>query len=133
VRCGALMGGWTQVWRFARLWEGFVKCAQQLAPDSYQLLLQLPVPQLEDALRRCEALRAPLATYASAPHVKATMARAALVALGVLAPEPAAAAAASGDDGATAEVSAVEAPGEAKGDQGGERREGAAGDDVGRE
>lgn len=122
------------MWRFARLWEGFVKCAQQMAPDSYQLLLQLPVPQLEDALRRCEALRAPLATYASAPHVKATMARAALVALGVLAPEanPAAAGAAGegGDDGgATVEATAaVEGDGEAKGDrdEGGERE-----DDVG--
>ena len=65
-----------------------MKCAAQMAPDSYPLLLQLPVAQLADALKRCGSLRAPLATYASAPHVKATMSRAALVALGVLAPEP---------------------------------------------
>ena len=26
-----------KVWRFPRLWEGFVKCAQQIAPDSYQV------------------------------------------------------------------------------------------------
>lgn len=36
-----------QVWKQKKVWEGFVVCCQRTKPQSFQVLLQLPVPQLK--------------------------------------------------------------------------------------
>ncbi|CAG2183601.1 unnamed protein product, partial [Oppiella nova] len=36
-----------QVWKQKRVWEGFIKCCQRTKPQSFQVLLQLPAPQLK--------------------------------------------------------------------------------------
>ena len=35
-----------QVWKFPKLWDGFIRCVQKTVPDSYAILLQLPSEQL---------------------------------------------------------------------------------------
>uniref|UniRef100_A0A4W4EB46 Symplekin n=1 Tax=Electrophorus electricus TaxID=8005 RepID=A0A4W4EB46_ELEEL len=35
-----------QVWKYPKVWEGFVKCCQRTKPQSYSVLLQLPPSQL---------------------------------------------------------------------------------------
>lgn len=49
-----------QVWRIKVLWDGFLKCAQRLRPQSLVVLLSLPPAQLADALNACPELRVPL-------------------------------------------------------------------------
>uniref|UniRef100_A0A8C2DXZ4 Symplekin n=1 Tax=Cyprinus carpio TaxID=7962 RepID=A0A8C2DXZ4_CYPCA len=39
-----------QVWKYPKVWEGFVKCCQRTKPQSYNVLLQLPPPQLARAV-----------------------------------------------------------------------------------
>ncbi|XP_055855155.1 symplekin [Episyrphus balteatus] len=53
-----------QVWKQKLIWEGFLKCCQRLKPQSSSVLIQLPLPQLQDALNQCPDLRAPLLEYA---------------------------------------------------------------------
>ncbi|XP_055908274.1 symplekin [Eupeodes corollae] len=53
-----------QVWKQKVVWEGFLKCCQRLKPQSSSVLIQLPLPQLQDALNQCPDLRAPLLEYA---------------------------------------------------------------------
>jgi symplekin len=36
-----------QVWKQKKVWEGFIKCCQRTKPQSFQVLLQLPAPQLK--------------------------------------------------------------------------------------
>lgn len=72
-----------QIWKLPKLWVGFLKCAYQTKPHSYRVLLQLPAPQLENALNKHPTLRAPLATYASQPSIRPTLLRATLVVLGL--------------------------------------------------
>ena len=36
-----------QVWKQKKVWEGFIMCCQRTKPQSFQVLLQLPVPQLK--------------------------------------------------------------------------------------
>ena len=35
-----------QVWKEDKVWQGFIKCCQRTKPKSFQVLLQLPAPQL---------------------------------------------------------------------------------------
>jgi symplekin len=53
-----------QVWRNKLIWDGFVKCCQRLQPASMGVLIQLPTPQLQDALNICPDLKAPLLEHA---------------------------------------------------------------------
>ncbi|XP_060645288.1 symplekin [Drosophila nasuta] len=53
-----------QVWRQKVIWEGFLKTVQRLKPQSLPVMLQLPAPQLSDALQQCPDLRPQLLEYA---------------------------------------------------------------------
>ncbi|KAG6591713.1 Symplekin, partial [Cucurbita argyrosperma subsp. sororia] len=70
-----------QVWRMPKLWFGFLKCAFETQPHSFRVLLQLPPPQLENALNKYVNLKGPLAAYASQPSTKSTLSRPTLVLL----------------------------------------------------
>jgi len=37
-----------QIWKYPKVWEGFIKCCQRIKSISHQLLLQLPPPQLKE-------------------------------------------------------------------------------------
>lgn len=58
-----------QVWKVPQLWQGFVRCCQQTAPDSYPILLQLPAPQLSEVLEKVANLKSALASYARKARV----------------------------------------------------------------
>ncbi|XP_038693339.1 symplekin isoform X2 [Tripterygium wilfordii] len=72
-----------QIWKYPKLWVGFLKCAQLTKPQSFGVLLQLPPPQLENALNRIAALKAPLVAHASRPDVRSSLPRSKLVVLGL--------------------------------------------------
>lgn len=72
-----------QVWRLPKLWVGFLKCVSQTQPHSFPVLLQLPSPQLEGALKKFASLRGPLAAYANQPSVKTSLPRATVALLGL--------------------------------------------------
>uniref|UniRef100_A0A8C1XI81 Symplekin n=1 Tax=Cyprinus carpio TaxID=7962 RepID=A0A8C1XI81_CYPCA len=59
-----------QVWKYPKVWEGFVKCCQRTKPQSYNVLLQLPPPQLASVFERCPEMREPLLQHVHAftPH-----------------------------------------------------------------
>ncbi|MEQ2212860.1 hypothetical protein XENOCAPTIV_006048, partial [Xenoophorus captivus] len=48
------------VWKYPKVWEGFVKCCQRTKPQSYSVLLQLPPAQLTSVFERCPEMRASL-------------------------------------------------------------------------
>ncbi|XP_026660999.2 symplekin isoform X2 [Phoenix dactylifera] len=73
-----------QIWKYPKLWVGFLKCAIQTKPQSFSVLLQLPAPQLENALTRNPMLRAPLAEHANQPNIRSTLPRSTLVVLGLV-------------------------------------------------
>ncbi|GFU50123.1 symplekin [Nephila pilipes] len=52
-----------QVWKQKKIWEGFIKCCQRTKPQSFQVLLQLPPPQLQEVLDSCPDLREPLCQH----------------------------------------------------------------------
>ncbi|KAM7266183.1 hypothetical protein ACFE04_004080 [Oxalis oulophora] len=72
-----------QVWRMPKLWVGFLKCIYQTQPHSFHVLLKLPPPQLESALKKNGNLRSPLADYASQPSIQASLPRSTLAVLGL--------------------------------------------------
>ncbi|CAN6200376.1 unnamed protein product [Urochloa humidicola] len=72
-----------QIWKYPKLWVGFLKCAILTKPQSYGVLLQLPAPQLENALNKNPALKAPLVEHAEQPNVRSTLPRSTLVVLGL--------------------------------------------------
>ncbi|GAB2293695.1 hypothetical protein Dimus_027908 [Dionaea muscipula] len=72
-----------QIWKMPKLWVGFLKCASQTQPHSFKVLLQLPVPQLENALNKHPSLRGSLAAYANQPKIRASLPRSTLVVLGL--------------------------------------------------
>ncbi|KAJ7553566.1 hypothetical protein O6H91_06G103400 [Diphasiastrum complanatum] len=72
-----------QIWKFPQLWVGFLKCANQTAPDSFHVLLQLPSAQLENALTKFPSLKSPLAAHATQAHIRSTVPRSSLLVLGV--------------------------------------------------
>ncbi|KAK6625071.1 hypothetical protein RUM43_005362 [Polyplax serrata] len=49
-----------QVWKQKKVWEGFIKCCQRTKPQSFQVLLQLPAPQLAEVFKECPDIRNPL-------------------------------------------------------------------------
>ncbi|XP_062287586.1 symplekin [Scomber scombrus] len=49
-----------QVWKYPKVWEGFVKCCQRTKPQSFSVLLQLPPAQLNSVFERCPEMREPL-------------------------------------------------------------------------
>lgn len=53
-----------QVWKHKLIWDGFIKCCMRLQPQSMGVMIQLPVPQLQDALAICPELKNPLLEYA---------------------------------------------------------------------
>ncbi|KAL0338187.1 UNVERIFIED_CONTAM: Symplekin [Sesamum angustifolium] len=63
---------------------GFMKCALLTKPQSFSVLLQLPTAQLENALNRTPALKAPLVAHANQPHIRSSLPRSTLVALGLV-------------------------------------------------
>nr|CAB3459066.1 unnamed protein product [Digitaria exilis] len=72
-----------QIWKYPKLWVGFLKCAILTKPQSYGVLLQLPAPQLENALNKNPTLKAPLVEHAEQPNVRSTLPRSTLVVLGL--------------------------------------------------
>ncbi|KAK3128120.1 hypothetical protein QOZ80_7AG0582840 [Eleusine coracana subsp. coracana] len=72
-----------QIWKYPKLWVGFLKCAILTKPQSYGVLLQLPAPQLENALTKNPILKAPLVEHANQPNVRSTLPRSSLVVLGL--------------------------------------------------
>ncbi|KAK9159079.1 hypothetical protein Scep_005653 [Stephania cephalantha] len=73
-----------QIWKYPKLWVGFLKCTQLTKPQSFGVLLQLPSAQLENALSRIPALKAPLIAHASQPNIRPTLPRSTLVVLGIV-------------------------------------------------
>ncbi|TNN03648.1 hypothetical protein fugu_000677 [Takifugu bimaculatus] len=59
-----------QVWKYPKVWEGFVKCCQRTKPQSYSVLLQLPSAQLTSMFERCPEMREPLLQHVHSltPH-----------------------------------------------------------------
>ena len=55
-----------QVWKQKKVWEGFIKCCQRTKPQSFQVLLQLPPPQLSDVLTTSPDLQQPLLSHVMA-------------------------------------------------------------------
>ncbi|NXJ72784.1 SYMPK protein, partial [Rostratula benghalensis] len=47
------------VWKYPKVWEGFIKCCQRTKPQSFQVVLQLPPPQLAAIFDKCPELREP--------------------------------------------------------------------------
>ncbi|XP_030947950.1 symplekin isoform X2 [Quercus lobata] len=72
-----------QVWRMPKLWVGFLKCVSQTQPHSFDVLLQLPPPQLESALSKYSNLRGPLTAHASQPSIRSSVPRSMLAVLGI--------------------------------------------------
>ncbi|KAL3038110.1 hypothetical protein AAZX31_01G111400 [Glycine max] len=72
-----------QIWKYPKLWVGFLKCVQLTKPQSFGILLQLPPAQLENTLNRIAALKAPLIAHASQPDIQSKLPRAMLVVLGL--------------------------------------------------
>lgn len=71
-----------QIWKTdARLWEGVLRCAKQLAPRSFAVYLQLPAAQLKEALSQSPDLTAPLRAYTATPAVRASVPGSVLAAL----------------------------------------------------
>ncbi|KAG8377028.1 hypothetical protein BUALT_Bualt09G0125500 [Buddleja alternifolia] len=73
-----------QIWKNPKLWVGFMKCALLTKPQSFGVLLQLPQAQLENALNRTPALKAPLVAHASQPHIRSSLPRSTLAVLGLV-------------------------------------------------
>lgn len=72
-----------QIWKYPKLWVGFLKCALQTKPQSFHVLLQLPAAQLENALNRNPALKPPLIEHANQPSIRSSLPRSTLVVLGL--------------------------------------------------
>ncbi|XP_040998005.1 symplekin-like [Juglans microcarpa x Juglans regia] len=72
-----------QVWRMPKLWVGFLKCVSQTQPHSFDVLLQLPPPQLESTLNKHSNLRGALADYATQPSIRTSVPRSTLAVLGL--------------------------------------------------
>uniref|UniRef100_A0ACB8FSI9 Uncharacterized protein n=1 Tax=Sphaerodactylus townsendi TaxID=933632 RepID=A0ACB8FSI9_9SAUR len=62
-----------QVWKYPKVWEGFIKCCQRTKPQSFQVILQLPPQQLNAVFEKCPELREPLLAHVRSftPHQQA--------------------------------------------------------------
>lgn len=72
-----------QIWRTPKLWVGFLKCASQTMPHSFNVLLQLPTPQLEGALNKYPEMKIPLTAYANQPNHRSLLSSQTLGILGL--------------------------------------------------
>lgn len=54
-----------QVWNQKKVWEGFIKCCQRTKPQSFQVLLQLPAPQLRTVFRNAPDFKPTLQEHVS--------------------------------------------------------------------
>ncbi|KAJ4971323.1 hypothetical protein NE237_004422 [Protea cynaroides] len=72
-----------QIWKYPKLWVGFLKCSALTKPQSFNVLLQLPAAQLENALNRNPTLKAPLVAHANQPNIRTSLPRSILVVLGI--------------------------------------------------
>ncbi len=52
-----------KIWTIPRLWEGFMRCAELVSPQSLQVLLQLPKEQLRDLVTKQPRLRGSLREF----------------------------------------------------------------------
>jgi len=52
-----------KIWQTPVLWQGFIKCAQHTAPQSYGALIQLPLEQLKDVASKSPQLKQGLKEY----------------------------------------------------------------------
>jgi len=52
-----------KIWTTPPLWEGFIRCADIVAPQSFQVLLQLPKEQLRELVAKQPRLRGPLREF----------------------------------------------------------------------
>ncbi|KAG8143605.1 hypothetical protein E2320_000847, partial [Naja naja] len=61
------------VWKYPKVWEGFIKCCQRTKPQSFQVILQLPPQQLSAVFEKCPELREPLLAHVRSftPHQQA--------------------------------------------------------------
>ncbi|XP_071796722.1 symplekin-like [Asterias amurensis] len=59
-----------QVWKFPKVWEGFVKCCERTKPQSFQVLLQLSVEQLKNVFEMSPDMRIPMLQHVQTftPH-----------------------------------------------------------------
>ncbi|KAK3581424.1 hypothetical protein CHS0354_016286 [Potamilus streckersoni] len=68
-----------QVWKQKKVWEGFVKCCEKTRPQSFQVLLQLPAPQLKNVFELGPDQRGPLLQHVNSftpqqkMHIPATI------------------------------------------------------------
>ncbi|ONK62289.1 uncharacterized protein A4U43_C07F2370 [Asparagus officinalis] len=76
-----------QIWKMPKLWVGFLKLVSQTHPHSFNVLLQLPPPQLMTALNKHANLRGPLAAYANQPNIRTSLSRQTLQVLGLNEPQ----------------------------------------------
>lgn len=58
------------MWKYPKVWEGFIKCCQRTKPQSFQVILQLPPQQLGAVFDKCPELREPLLAHVRSftPH-----------------------------------------------------------------
>ncbi|XP_065010701.1 uncharacterized protein LOC135640318 isoform X2 [Musa acuminata AAA Group] len=73
-----------QIWKYPKLWVGFLKCVTQTMPQSFSVVLQLPAAQLENALNKHPVLRPPLVEHASQPNIRSSLPRSTQVVLGLV-------------------------------------------------
>ncbi|XP_058110235.1 uncharacterized protein LOC131253301 isoform X3 [Magnolia sinica] len=73
-----------QIWKYPKLWVGFLKCTLQTKPQSFSVLLQLPAAQLENALNKSPTLKPSLIVHASQPNIRSSLPRSTLVVLGLV-------------------------------------------------
>ncbi|GAA5942275.1 hypothetical protein JCM10213_004118 [Rhodosporidiobolus nylandii] len=52
-----------KVWTVGPLWEGFIRLAKAIAPNSFAALLQLPKEQLSELVAKQPSMRAPMREY----------------------------------------------------------------------
>ena len=46
-----------QIWKYPKVWEGFVKCCQKIKPVCHQVLFQLPPAQLKEVFKTAPDLK----------------------------------------------------------------------------
>jgi symplekin len=46
-----------QIWKYPKVWEGFIKCCQRIKPICHQALFQLPQAQLKEVFTAAPDLK----------------------------------------------------------------------------
>lgn len=52
-----------QVWNQEKVWEGFIRCCQRTMPQSFNVLLLLPVPQLKSVFKHSPEIKPAMIKY----------------------------------------------------------------------